>query len=403
MAELNVLERVIQELNPRLRDAYEVEFRILTAGNAVVPGIGTDPQAIINAQISDQYDVYLGMLGARFGAPTPRAGSGTEEEFRLACDHWVKAPDSVKILFYFKGTPDVPVQDLDVQQLARVQEFKASIKKQIFYADFKATDDFLPLVREHLWQLVASQWDGDKWKSAKMPTELAAALNVGEGGTDQATVSIGFELAKIDGPIAELARDADDQEKDKDMELLDALVEAQDSIQAGLAALDRIAASTREQNDKFVQHGRIINFVAAKGDAKAKDLKMAVDAAADDIASYAQALRREVPGFTSAFTSGLNAFDLAMNSWIREKPPAEQIVGVRQMLEQVIPVLRSARDPVISFRDAMAKMPTLTSRLKKATRATRIQLDDLIAGLAIISDRAVSISARLSGSEDSGN
>jgi len=33
LAELNVLERVIQELNPRLRDAYEVEFRILTAGN----------------------------------------------------------------------------------------------------------------------------------------------------------------------------------------------------------------------------------------------------------------------------------------------------------------------------------------------------------------------------------
>lgn len=334
-AELNVLETVIQELNPRLRDAYGVEFRLMTAGNSVVPGIGTDPQAIVNAQISDQYDVYLGMLGARFGAPTPRAGSGTEEEFRLACDRWAKAPESVKILFYFKGMPNVPVQELDVQQLARVQEFKASIKKQIFYADFRTTDDFLPLVREHLWQLVASQWNGDKWKTAKMPTELTAALNAGEQGTNQAAVSISSELANIDGAIAELARDADNQ--DRGMELLDALVEAQDALQAGLAALDRIAAITREQNEKFVQHGRMINFVTAKGDAKPKDLKTAVDAVADDIASYAQALRREVPGFTSAFTSGLNAFDSAMNSWIRERPPAEHIVGVRQMLEQVIP------------------------------------------------------------------
>src|SRR5438874_10898122 len=35
-AELNVLEKVIEELNPRLRDAYSVELRLITSGNLVV-------------------------------------------------------------------------------------------------------------------------------------------------------------------------------------------------------------------------------------------------------------------------------------------------------------------------------------------------------------------------------
>ena len=204
--------------------------------------------------------------------------------------------------------------------------------------------------------------------------------------------------ARASGPMSELAGEADDD--DKSMEVLDAIVEAQDSVQAGMAALDRIGTITREQNAKFLEHARIISVVGAKNPANPKDLKSAVDAAADDIASYARALRQEIPAFTSGFISGFNAFDSAMNSWIKGEPSTQQVVEVQQMLGRVIPTLRSSRDPVVNFRDTIAKIPNLTSRLKKATRATRIQLDELIAGLTIISDRAVSIAARLKVSED---
>jgi len=398
-AELNVLEKVIEELNPRLRDAYSVELRLITSGNFVVPGIGSDPQSIVNNQISDQYDIYLGMLGPRFGVQTPRAGSGTEEEFRRACDRWLKSPESVRILFYFKGTSEVAVQDLDLQQLAKVQEFKKSIKQQIFYADFKTTDDFLPLVRDHLWKLVSGQWDGETWKTTPTSGGLELATGAGAKTAIQETpLSVGLELARASGPMSELADEADDD--DKSMEVLDAIVEAQDSVQAGMAALDRIGTITREQNAKFLEHARIISVVGAKNPANPKDLKSAVDAAADDIASYARALRQEIPAFTSGFISGFNAFDSAMNSWIKGEPSTQQVVEVQQMLGRVIPTLRSSRDPVVNFRDTIAKIPNLTSRLKKATRATRIQLDELIAGLTIISDRAVSIAARLKVSED---
>lgn len=98
---------------------------------------------------------------------------------------------------------------------------------------------------------------------------------------------------------------------------------------------------------------------------------------------------------------GFNAFDSGMSACIKGGPPKEQVIEVQRMLESVIPTLRSSRDPVINFRDTIAKIPTLTTRLKKAIRATRTQLDELIAGLTIVSDRAVSIEARLKLADNS--
>jgi len=48
----------------------------------------------------------------------------------------------------------------------------------------------------------------------------------------------------------------------------------------------------------------------------------------------------------------------------------------------------------------IAAIPRLTSRLKKALRSTKTQLDELIAGITIISDRGASILERLKTASD---
>ena len=392
-AELGILDNVIKELNPRLRDSHSVELRLITHGNSVVPAIGCDPQDVINSQVADHYDIYIGILGHRFGTQTPRAGSGTEEEFHLARDRWRKSPDSLRILFYFKNIPDVPVQKLDLKQLAKVQDFRTEIGREILYCDFRTTDDFLPLVREHLWKLVATQWDGTRWKvMPALPVQVKEIGIVADvtGTTQVALEPIGQKAKSAGAATAESA----DDDVDETLGVLDALVEAQESVQAGFAALDQIASITAAQNRKFEEQTKVINFVVAQKPGSSKDLKSAVDDAADDLASYARSLRAQIPVFTTSFSSGFEAFDLAMAAWIEEKPKREEILQVRQVLEQAISSLRSSREPVIKFRDAIAAIPKLTTRLKKASRATRVQLDELIAGITIISDRAVSVSNR---------
>ena len=48
-----------------------------------VSQIGQPPQDAINNQLGP-YDIYLGIMGSRFGSPTGNFGSGTEREYEEA-------------------------------------------------------------------------------------------------------------------------------------------------------------------------------------------------------------------------------------------------------------------------------------------------------------------------------
>jgi len=76
----------------------------------------------------------------------------------------------------------------------------------------------------------------------------------------QAAASVGIELAKVSASISVLPEEANDDS----MEVLDAIVEAEDSVQGGMVALDRIGEITRKQNERFVEGGKVIKFAAAQ-------------------------------------------------------------------------------------------------------------------------------------------
>jgi len=46
------------------------------------PEAGDRPQALLNKQVVDKSDIVVGIFNARFGSPTGKADSGTEEEIR---------------------------------------------------------------------------------------------------------------------------------------------------------------------------------------------------------------------------------------------------------------------------------------------------------------------------------
>jgi len=152
---------------------------------SLVPGVGPDAQAVINNQVGEDYDIYIGILGHRFGTQTPRAGSGTEEEFERAYQRWRNVPDTVRILFYFKSASDVPLQELDLAQLGKVQEFRRRISPQVLYSNFKTADDFLKQVRDHLWQLIIREWKAGRWTvptsaPVKIEAQLPSSLSDGD-------------------------------------------------------------------------------------------------------------------------------------------------------------------------------------------------------------------------------
>src|SRR5713226_3508562 len=91
-AERAKLEDVVQELNLTWSKTLGMRLDLLRWETHAYPGVGHDAQDVINQQIGDEYDIFIGIMWGRFGSSTERADSGTEEEFRRARERHEKNP-----------------------------------------------------------------------------------------------------------------------------------------------------------------------------------------------------------------------------------------------------------------------------------------------------------------------
>ena len=140
--EREVLESVVAELNRAWAKSLGVRLELLRWETTTRPGIGSDPQAVINSQIGNEYDVFIGILWGRIGTPTSSAESGTMEEFQRAHARWEADPNSVEIMVYFKDEAIKP-SEIDGDQNNRVQNFKRSLGNEgVLHRTFEGIENF---------------------------------------------------------------------------------------------------------------------------------------------------------------------------------------------------------------------------------------------------------------------
>jgi hypothetical protein len=117
------IEDVVGEINLTLAGASSQRLEIVKWETHSIPGLGADAQDVINRTTPHDFDIFIGLMWQRFGTPTNRAESGTLEEFENAKERHDADPNAVDVMFYFKNKP-VPIDELDPEQLAKVQAFK---------------------------------------------------------------------------------------------------------------------------------------------------------------------------------------------------------------------------------------------------------------------------------------
>lgn len=149
--ERNIVRQTINEINDYYKEwGYALEF---CGWEDCLPERGR-PQGIINKLIDD-CEIFVGIMGARFGSPTGEADSGTEEEFRHAYKLWQVKGKPI-ILFYFKKISDIPDAQKD-EQLKKVIEFKNEIKKTGLIKEYNDLDDFKQQIRAHLRKIISDR------------------------------------------------------------------------------------------------------------------------------------------------------------------------------------------------------------------------------------------------------
>lgn len=113
---------------------------------------GGRPQADINGDVR-ACDIFLGLLGDRWGTPTGDHLSGFEEEWTIALDRH-QASGRPDLWLYFKELPDDLAEKRgdDETQQERVLEFRRKIEdgELAFYKTFADLEEFTRLVRMRL-------------------------------------------------------------------------------------------------------------------------------------------------------------------------------------------------------------------------------------------------------------
>lgn len=144
-----ITEKVVNEINATLGEHHSFVVKLLKWENDTFPDFGEDGQDVINKQIGLDYDIFIGIMWKKFGSPTNRAESGTQEEFERAYEKH-KENGHLKIMFYFNNAP-IPQDQLDTIQFEKVKSFKKKVAELGgYYWNYESLENFERDLRKHL-------------------------------------------------------------------------------------------------------------------------------------------------------------------------------------------------------------------------------------------------------------
>jgi hypothetical protein len=147
--ERSICDKVFNEINKNLGEVYNFRIETLKWESDVRPSFGNDGQDVINKQIGNDYDFFVGIMYKKFGSPTTKAGSGTEEEFNNVYDRYSKKDSSVEIMFYFNNEL-TKLNEIDSIEFTKVTEFKKKVSScGGLYCDYNGSNDFEEKIRNH--------------------------------------------------------------------------------------------------------------------------------------------------------------------------------------------------------------------------------------------------------------
>src|SRR3990172_1876212 len=280
--ERKILAGVVQELNSYLPQQHGIFIDLISLDAHVSPGVGTDPQNVINQKLSSDCDIVIAMFWTRIGSPTPRAQSGTVEEIENAYARWQENSDSVRLMVYFKNTPISP-SNIDPDQIKQLNEYQDRLgKKGIYYVTFSDSDGLSQLLRLHI---------------ADQAIELLKADR-----TDKQPI----EVEGIPKPASKPQSITDDEGREEEgfLDLIDTTVK---TLNSSTELLNEITDSLKSLNSRTHQTTHELDSVDKEDQHKFAKLILISNRQAQNMQNFVFQLKPIIPIFDESLSSGLDA------------------------------------------------------------------------------------------------
>ena len=145
-AERDTVRRVSKIVDEAIGDDLKITLKVKD-WESLPPSAGKT-QDYINRKITN-YDIYIGIMGNRFGTKTDKAGSGTQEEFERAYADW-HSNQKPEIMFYFMKQTKSPSNAFEAEQLLNVLRFQEELSSKVTWKNYVNDNDFERKFREDL-------------------------------------------------------------------------------------------------------------------------------------------------------------------------------------------------------------------------------------------------------------
>jgi hypothetical protein len=391
-AEKAALRVAVEEINRRAEKTHAVTLRVVGWPDDIRPGVSSDPQSEIDHQIGSGFDIYVGIIGSRFGTPTARSGSGTEQEFEDTLARFKNDPTSVRVLFYFKRGGEDPFS-IDPSQLQKVLNFRQSLgSRGVLYRDVQDTADFSKQVREHIDSLIIDEWRGEKWLSV-----TPSASDKEPGVQLQVALPVGKSV--VAASVAEL--------DDEELGLFDFIAAFQDASDASVRVMGDIAQETERVGREISLRAEEIQRINAET-AKLKGIggsrqqqqllsetRASIDHAAANLDDYTSAMAPNVERFRALNRAMFDNLRRAFYS--RSELGPQENLSDRQALTDMIPSIRESRKRVMEFQTSIAAMPAMTGKFRRSRKRAEAILGEMVAEMSFSMQEATVLLEEMGG------
>jgi Domain of unknown function (DUF4062) len=341
--ERGILDEIINELNLTLPKKYNIRLELLKWETHANPDIGESPQQIINEDIGNDYDIFIGILWSKFGTPTPNYLSGTQEEFFKALQMYKDKPGLIKIMFYFKKA-DIPYDMIDTKSIDSIRSFKEDLtSKKTLYWEYKSIDEFQSLIRIQLTRQI-------------------------------------LELDSLANTTSKPKSTSEKEQIEGELGLLDYIEAGEESFSMIKEILGRVNNAMEWISERFIHKTEEINIQNRINPLISTSVKKHLaDSIARDLDTFIKRVQVEIPLFAETFKTGIDNFSSVLKISMEYKADKKEDIeeAMKSFIEAKDAAI-NAKDAYCSARDSMLSFPNISKTINKSKKIAASTLDNMI-------------------------
>lgn len=185
---VKIIDDVVETFNQKYNTTLSLGIRTRYWKKSSYPQSGGKPQELLNKQFIEDCDLAVAIFKTRFGTPTDKYGSGSEEEIEIMLNA------GRQVFLYFDDSPVSP-SDIDAEQYQKVKDFKKKYRTRGIYFSYKSLDEFRNFFDAHITQYFLTLEKVNEITNKKSDLMVSATC---EGRFEQEVRIQSFSLGKFE-------------------------------------------------------------------------------------------------------------------------------------------------------------------------------------------------------------